>query len=99
MLVREDTPLIPFLLHSGLYQLYVILPWVPLASQATLEVHISKAGMVNGVMRDCHEKPDEATYHILHHIVDICQPEYLVVEYYKDSDVLLDTYRELRMNI
>lgn len=62
----------------------------------TVEIHISKAGMVNGVMLDRHGKPDEFTYHILHRIIDMCEPQYLVVEYYEDSDVLLDIYRELK---
>ena len=61
-----------------------------------VEIHISKAGMVNGVMLDCHEKPDVSTYRILHHIMDMCEPQYLVVEYYKDSDILLDIYRGLK---
>jgi len=59
------------------------------------EIHFSKAAMVNGVWEDAHELPVEEDYKLLESLIEKLDIRHIVVEYYKDSQKLVDIFNTL----
>ena len=63
---------------------------------SVLEIHVSHAGLVNGIFEDLHEAPGEDDLALVESVADLGQSvEYLTVEYYRDPRILCDIYRHI----
>ena len=61
-----------------------------------VEVHLSKPGLVAGSWRDLHEKPAEFEFYMLERILDKAKEDvYVVVEYDRCQEILIEVYKEL----
>ena len=59
------------------------------------EIQISGSNIVNGILEDTHEIPNEKDMEILDNILNRIQPKYLTLEYYKNDQKLVDGYKYL----
>ena len=59
------------------------------------EIHFSKAIMVNGVWEDAHELPVDEDYKLLESLTEKLDIKYVVVEYYKDPQKLVNIFNTL----
>ena len=61
------------------------------------EIHLSHAGMRNEELEDLHDPPTAEELSVVRRLLlEGCNIRFLTVEYYRDSDVLVDTYRRIR---
>ena len=59
------------------------------------EIQISGSNIVNGILEDTHEIPNEKDMEILDNILNRIQPKYLTLDYYKNDQKLVDGYKYL----
>lgn len=59
------------------------------------ELHVSGSRIINGVLEDAHDVPDEREFALIAAILARTSPRYLTVEYYRDDALLMSAYREL----
>jgi hypothetical protein len=59
------------------------------------EIQISGSNIVNGILEDTHEIPNETDIEILDDVLHRIQPKYLTLEYYKNDQALVKGYKYL----
>ena len=62
----------------------------------TVQIHISRYEIKNGLARDAHKLPDEKTWQEVKILLDKIPVRYATIEYYKDYDGLVRGLKKLR---
>lgn len=64
--------------------------------EKVMEVHISRTGMVDGVLEDLHLDPDDNDYDLLGKVINkAVNLKYVTVEYYQDENKIASSYEKL----
>lgn len=79
------------------YSIDTYLKLLPL--NRVIEIHLSHAGFQNGSVQDLHGIPTDEDYQLVGFVLEQACPEYLTLEYYESSDLLLQEYRFLRQKV
>jgi sugar phosphate isomerase/epimerase len=62
------------------------------------ELHVSRAGFLNGSLEDLHEAPEDFEFDAVNRIIGRAPNTiFLTVEYYRNPDILCDVFRRLAM--
>ena len=59
------------------------------------EVHLSRAGLVEGIWEDTHELPTRAEFKLLSFIAARAPVELVTLEYYREDEGVVRGYRDL----
>jgi len=64
--------------------------------ELVLEIQLSHAGLLDGIVEDLHEVPTERDLWIVEEVLAAGAPvAYVTVEYYRDPDILCSVYQSL----